>query len=62
MAVVTSNNIAEWKANEMARRNGQPAPKKANPYADLSRDELKAHKAQIKEVLKETKVTKAPKE
>ena len=47
MAVVTSNNIAEWKAAEMARRNGKPAPKKANPYADLSRDELKAHKAQI---------------
>ena len=62
MAVVTSNNKAEWKENEMVRRNGQPAPKKANPYADLSRDELKAHKAQIKEVLKETKVTKAPKE
>ena len=62
MAVVTSNNIAEWKANEMARRNGQSAPKKANPYSDLSRDELKAHKAQIKEVLKETKVAKAPKE
>ena len=62
MAVVTSSNIAEWKANEMARRNGQPAPKKANPYDDLSRDELKAHKAQIKEVLKETKVPKEPKE
>jgi len=62
MAVVTSNNIAEWKAAEMARRNGQPAPKKANPYADLSRDELKAHKAQIKEVLKETKAPKEPKE
>ena len=62
MAVVTCSNIAEWKANEMARRNGQPAPKKANPYADLSRDELKAHKAQIKEVLKETKAPKAPKE
>ena len=62
MAVVTSNNIAEWKAAEMARRNGKPAPKKAHPYADLSRDELKAHKAQIKEVLKETKVPKEPKE
>ena len=62
MAVVTSNNIAEWKAAEMARRNGQPAPKKANPYADLSRNELKAHKAQIKEVLKETKAPKEPKE
>ena len=62
MAVVTSNNIAEWKAAEMARRNGQPAPKKANPYADLSRDELKAHKAQIKEVLKETKAPKELKE
>ena len=63
MAVITSVNRARFMQEEMDRRSGiKPTVKQANPYADLSRSELKAHKEQIKEILKETKAPKAPKE
>lgn len=66
MATVIGSNKEEHDRKFMEQRgqipksNNDPsiaglkaAPKKANPYADLSRSELKAHKEQIKERLKE---------
>ena len=59
MPTVTSANIAEWKMKEMARRAGKKyEPEPTNPFANLSKEELKAQKALLKSASKEIKKSK----
>lgn len=56
MAVVTGANIAEFKAKEMARRAGQKyEPESKNPFAGMSKEQLKEQKTLIKEAKKALK-------
>ena len=56
MPIVTSNNIAEWKLKEMARRAGKKyEPEVKNPFQGMSKDELKAQKSLMKEAKKADK-------
>ena len=59
MATITGDNALEWKMKEMARRAGQKyEPESTNPYANLSKDELKAQKLMLKDAIKQTKIDK----
>jgi hypothetical protein len=54
MPTVTSKNLQEFQMREMARRAGRKY-EEPNPFAGLSREELKEQKSLIKAALKETK-------
>jgi hypothetical protein len=60
MPIVTSQNIAEWKMKEMARRAGKKyepdGPK--NPFAEMSKEQIKEQKALLKEASKALKADK----
>ena len=60
MPIVTSQNIAEWKMKEMARRAGKKyepeAP--ANPFAGLDKAQIKEQQALLKEAKKALKSEK----
>lgn len=60
MPTVTSANITEWKMRELARRAGKKyepdAPK--NPFADLSKEQIKEQQALLKEAKKALKSEK----
>jgi len=56
MPTVIGDNALEWKMKEMARRAGKKyEPEVINPYQGLSKDELKAQKALLKDAMKEIK-------
>jgi len=56
MPTVIGGNALEWKMKEMARRAGKKyEPEVVNPYQGLSKDELKAQKALLKDAMKEIK-------
>ena len=56
MATVTGDNVIEWKLKEMARRAGKKyEPEVKNPFAGMSKEELKAQKDLIKSAKKESK-------
>jgi len=56
MPTVISDNVLEWKMKEMARRAGKKyEPESINPFANLSKDELKAQKSMLKDAIKQTK-------
>ena len=53
MPTVIGDNALEWKMKEMARRAGKKyEPEVVNPYQGLSKDELKAQKALLKDAMK----------
>ena len=60
MPVVTSQNIAEWKMKEMARRAGKKyEPEGApNPYANMDKAQIKEQKTLLKEAKKALKSDK----
>jgi hypothetical protein len=59
MPTVTGANATEWKMREMARRAGKKyETEPVNPYANLTKDELKAQKSLIKDAIKQTKIDK----
>ena len=56
MATVTGDNVMEWKMREMARRAGKKyEPEVKNPFAGMSKEELKAQKGLMKSAKKESK-------
>ena len=56
MPTVIGDNALEWKMKEMARRAGKKyEPEVVNLYQGLSKDELKAQKALLKDAMKEIK-------
>ena len=56
MPTVIGDNVLEWKMKEMARRAGKKyEPEPTNPFANLSKDELKAQKSMLKDAIKQTK-------
>ena len=56
MPTVTGDNALEWKMKEMARRAGKKyEPEVKNPFAGMSKEELKAQKDLIKSAKKESK-------
>jgi len=56
MPTVTGATVAEWKMKEMARRAGQKYESEStNPFANLSKDELKAQKSMLKDAIKQIK-------
>jgi hypothetical protein len=58
MPTVTGDNVVEWKMKEMARRAGKKyEPETKNPFAGLSKEELKAQNKLIKEAKKELKTS-----
>jgi len=59
MPTITGDNALEWKMKEMARRAGKKyEPEPINPFAGLSKEELKAQNKLIKEAKKESKKEK----
>ena len=59
MPTVIGANATEWKMREMARRTGKKyETEPVNPYANLTKDELKAQKSLIKDAIKQTKIDK----
>ena len=60
MPVVTSQNIAEWKMKEMARKAGKKyEPEGAsNPYANMDKAQIKEQKTLLKEAKKALKSDK----
>ena len=57
MPTVTSQNIAEWKMKEMARRAGKKyePEQPSNPFAGMDKIQLKEQKSLMKEAKKANK-------
>ena len=56
MPTVTGDNVIEWKMREMARKAGKKyEPETKNPFAGMTKEELKAQNKLIKEAKKEAK-------
>ena len=56
MPTVTGDNALEWKMKEMARRAGKKyEPEDKNPFDGMTKEELKAQKALIKDAQKALK-------
>ena len=60
MPIVTSQNIAEWKMKEMARRAGKKfePEQPANPFVGLDKSQIKEQKSLLKEAKKALKSDK----
>jgi len=61
MPIVTSQNIAEWKMKEMARRAGKKyePEQPSNPFQGLGKAEIKEQTKLLKEAKKALKSEKA---
>ncbi|CAB5212730.1 hypothetical protein UFOVP192_49 [uncultured Caudovirales phage] len=56
MPVVTGANVTEWKMKEMARRAGvKYEPETKNPFAGMTKEQLKEQKGLIKQAKKAEK-------